>query len=91
MGTDSLVFLVPVRREDRNKVLRRQALLLELPIRRNARVNEQGTVEKTVGMIVHEIALQEESAILRHLHKRIPRLLSVYGIRYNRHSTRADF
>ena len=43
------------------------------------------TIEEAIGMIVHEVALEQESAVLRHLHKRIPRLLPVYRIRYNRH------
>ena len=75
---DGALLLVPVGREDSHQVLRRQALLLEFSVGRDACVDEERTVEEAVGVVVHEATFEEESAVLRHLHERIPRLLAIY-------------
>ena len=48
-------------------------------------VNHQRAVGKTVGMIVHEVALQQECAILRLADKGIPLGCHLVGILYDLH------
>ena len=80
-----MLLLVPICGEDSHEVFRREASLLEFLVGRDACIDQERTVEEAVGMVIHEVTLQEEGAVLRHLHKRIPRLLAVYRIRYNCH------
>ena len=85
VGVDGALLLVPVGRQHGHQVLRRQALLLEVTVGRDAGVDKQRAVEEAVGVVVHEATLEEEGAVLRHLHERIPRLPAINGIWYDGH------
>ena len=87
VGMDGAVLLVPIGREHSHKVLRGEVPLLVLLASRNASIDEHRAVEETVGMVVHEAPLEQERAVLRHVHKRIPCLLAIYRIWYNRHES----
>ena len=77
--------LIIVGREHSHKVPRSHTTLLVLVIRRNTVVYQQRTVKEPIAMIIHKVALQQESSVLGTLHKRIPRFFPIYRIRYYRH------